>query len=107
MTLSEAGLDITQRPLHLVVVEGQDASHDGRGTRLLQVETFLPGHEEHRDDAGPVGEKALGAALNPACGGRAHREAETSRDACCRVEIRAKVDSVPWLRLGPRTVRPS
>lgn len=107
VTVSEAGLDIVQGSLHLVVAQGQDASHDGRGARLLQVESLLAGHEEHRDDTGPVGGKALGAAPNPICEGRAHREAGTSRDERCRVEIRAKVDSVPWLRLGPRAVRPS
>ena len=104
VTVFEAGLDITQRPLHLVVVEGQDASHDGRGTRLLQVETFLPGHEEHRDDAGPVGEKALGAALNPACGGRAHREAETEsrRVLSCRDQSQGRLGALVEIRPSHR-----
>src|SRR5690242_645854 len=55
MTAEEPTDDIVERPLHLVLAEGENAVEHGRSTRVLVVETLLAWHEQLRDDPRRIG----------------------------------------------------
>ncbi|MFC6682886.1 hypothetical protein ACFQE7_44370 [Nonomuraea ferruginea] len=84
----------------LVVVKKHDAVDQGCGPGTGE-RGVLAGHEEFDDHSSRVGSERRAEPCGEVSAGHG------SRLACCMVEISAMVDSAPWLRFGPCSVRPS
>ncbi len=96
---AEAVEGVPQQPAGLLVVEVRDAG-DERPRAAAYQGGVLTRDEELDDD--PAWIRGEGHAVPDGQGpGHDHRR------ACWRVEISARVDSAPWLRLGPCAVSPS
>ena len=95
MTTHEARDDVVEGSLNLILVQGQEALHNGCGARVLVVEAFLPGHEQPGDDPRMICGQADGAPTDGCCDRRRHCGAMARCRACCSVESSASVDSAP------------
>ena len=102
---AEAGGDGGEGGGHLFAVETHDAfDHAGCPPFVLAGEG-VAGYEQLGDHAGGVWRQPKRVAPREPV--RHQTTVGCSSRACCSVTIRASVDSVPWLRLGPVTWRPS
>ena len=93
--------------VNFVVREREDSVQDSSGSRLLLVEAFVSRYEQAGYDTRPVGRDVDVTPTDQARYVPNHCERLTGHRACCNVERRASVDSVPWLRLAPFLSRPS
>ena len=86
---------IVEGVLHFVVIERQNTSQHGRRARLLLVVALLARDEQASHHAGSVCRNANRTAASKARQSYRHCKMVASDRACCRVESRASVDSVP------------
>lgn len=90
---------VPQQPGGLLVVEVRDPV-DERLRAGPHHSGVLTRNEELDDDAARI--RGEGDVLPDG-----QTPCHDHRRACCRVEMSARVDSAPWLRLGPCAVSPS
>ncbi len=64
VTPGEAGHDVVEGVLHLIIAEREHSADHRRGARLLLVVAFVARHEQLRHDAGGIGPEAAGLALD-------------------------------------------
>ncbi len=107
MSAIEPRTHIVVALLNLVVRERQNSAQDSSGSRLLLVEAFVSRDEQSGHDTRPVGRNVDRAATDQTRCVHNHWKTLAGDRACCNVERRASVDSVPWLRLAPFLSRPS
>jgi len=95
MAFVEAGDDVVQCRLHVLLRQSKDASEHHACTGLLMFEALLAGHEELRDDTRRVGGESQRAAGRQIGLHRGHCLTAEMRRACCMVDSAASVDSAP------------
>ena len=108
VAVAKSSPQVSERFRDVGVGHGQDAFSDRDGARITSGHLFA-GDEQYSNNPAVVGEKPKRA---PRRHGYcrtivAQRRARSRRQPCCKVEISASVDSVPWLRFGPSAVSPS
>src|SRR5688572_7896932 len=109
----EAGQDVVESGGHLVVGQREDALDDARRPGLAVAEHLLAGEKQPGDDPAGVGAQPVWRPRRQAPLGRSRRGLRghgwppMRRMPCWSVEIRAMVDSAPWLSLRPSRSRPS
>ena len=91
---------VVQSSGHRLVIEPEDSLHHARGAAFVSPCKFTSGHEQHVSRPAR-GRGGCTASRRDRDSRLDHRETTASCRACCNVEISARVDSVPWLRLGP------
>ncbi len=92
-----------KRLVDAAVVESQDLLHHPRGTLLAATGEGMAGDEELGDDPGRIGRHPQRVATH-----LDHAVLRVDqRRPCWAMASQARVDSAPWLRLGPSACRPS
>ena len=103
----EADDDVVQGRPNVVVGQGEDALEHHSRARLLKLKALLAGYEEPGDHPRGVGRDPVRVAGGEPGVHQSHCGTNEKRCACCRVEITARVDSAPWLRLTHSASNPS
>ena len=107
MASVEADDHVIQGRLNVVVTQGEDALEHRSRSGLLKLEALLAGHEEPGDHPRRIGRDPVRFAGDELGAHQSHCGTSEKRCACCRVEITARVDSAPWLRLTHSASNPS